>query len=297
MADFADQMRCVLRRELTAVNQQFIHILTLRAWNQNSLASRIVEVDNVDVATSMKIIDFLVERGVALNLPSESFRPGRTLAEILSAEADMEASIEPLVEAAPIDDPAAQSLVDEVKAPRAAYRAWLQEAQDRDIPQPDEPPPNYPETAELFAHLVVMLEQFMAHAFIHWHRGGQEDADICWAASGEAMMLATAMDKRFAALGTTPTPAKDMPAMAIAEDPALIYASDRQLAESCAGAARRATADSQDPKIAKLCSKVADYADLLAAWKPGEPHPAVGRNKIFASFQGTYEKFVKPPVS
>ena len=56
------------------------------------------------------------------------------------------------------------------------------------------------------------------------------------------------------------------------------------VAERCASEARRAADTCGEPKIARLCAKIADYAETLAAWRPGQDHPAVGRNKTFDSF-------------
>lgn len=50
----------VLRLQLAAVQQHFIHVLLLRAWNEEAVADRITSIDAVDLPNAMRIVDFLV---------------------------------------------------------------------------------------------------------------------------------------------------------------------------------------------------------------------------------------------
>jgi hypothetical protein len=144
---------------------------------------------------------------------------------------------------------------------------------------------------EMFAHLIALIEQAMAHAFVHWHRGARHDADAAWATSGGAMMKATALVRAAAARRAIPQPAKNA-AIAIQSDPALASEADRRLASSCAGSARDA-AEGTDGRIAALCGDVAAFAQRLAAHGCDGPHPSVdGGSKAFRSFEKTLAKFV-----
>ena len=53
----------VLRLQLAAVQQHFIHILLLRAWKEEAVADRITSIDAVDLPNAMRIVDWLVSAG------------------------------------------------------------------------------------------------------------------------------------------------------------------------------------------------------------------------------------------
>ena len=58
----------VLRLELAAVQQHFIHVLLLRAWTEEAVANRITSIDAVDLPNAMRIVDCLVSAGHLLVL-------------------------------------------------------------------------------------------------------------------------------------------------------------------------------------------------------------------------------------
>ena len=53
----------VLRLQLAAVQQHFIHVLLLRAWKEEAVADRITSIDSVDLPNAMRIVDCLVSAG------------------------------------------------------------------------------------------------------------------------------------------------------------------------------------------------------------------------------------------
>ena len=57
----------VLRLQLGAVQQHFIHVLLLGAWKEEAVADRITSIDAVDSPNAMRIVDCLVSAG---NLPA-----------------------------------------------------------------------------------------------------------------------------------------------------------------------------------------------------------------------------------
>ena len=71
-------LRDLLRAELTAVNQQFIHVLALNRRGYAETADRVYEIDKVDFPNAMRIIDHLVASGQVLhrrwNCRSRAFR-------------------------------------------------------------------------------------------------------------------------------------------------------------------------------------------------------------------------------
>ncbi len=85
-----DALNNVLRCEMTAVNQQFIHVLALRAWGDDETAARIMQVDEVDFPNAMRIMDYLVEKGTPVTILSEHFTPGTNYNCILLSEQTIE---------------------------------------------------------------------------------------------------------------------------------------------------------------------------------------------------------------
>ena len=90
MATQSDSLNDVLRCEMTAVNQQFIHVLALREWGDDETAERIMQVDFVDFPNAMRIIDYLVETKTPIRIVSGRFTPGTNHRDILRAEQTME---------------------------------------------------------------------------------------------------------------------------------------------------------------------------------------------------------------
>ena len=61
----------VLRLQLAAVQQHFIHVLQLRAWKEEAVADRITSIDAVDLPNAMRIVDCLVSTGHLPSLASD----------------------------------------------------------------------------------------------------------------------------------------------------------------------------------------------------------------------------------
>ncbi|MDX1576571.1 MAG: hypothetical protein R3285_10280, partial [Kiloniellales bacterium] len=221
-------MNELLRCELTAVNQQFTHVLALREWGEAEIAARIMEVDCVDFPNAMRILAFLLKTGAPLDLAPDSYVPGRTVTGILFAEQAMERRLAAVLADVRVTSPAARAHVATAQAPRRAYAEWLAErlsernADDGDRARPD------PAAADLVAHLIAMIEQSLAHAFVHRHAGDTAGADAAWAASGSAMMQLTALVRLFAARQDVPAPGA-FPALRIARRPELAVEADASL--------------------------------------------------------------------
>jgi hypothetical protein len=283
----------VLRCELTAVHQQFVHVLALRDWGEDETAARIMQVDCVDFPNAMQIIDHLVETAQPIALAPGTFTPGTNPHGILAAEWALEERFSAVLDAAKGSNGRTGALVASAAAPRRAYADWLAErlaGADETEPSTD---PAAVQTADAFAHLIAMIEQAMVHAFVHWHRGEAQNADAAWATSGAAMMHATAFVHLFAARGTAPRPGT-APVLRIAEDPNMALEFDRQLAERCANVATLAADGCGESVVAELCREVARSCRALGDWRPGEAHPAAATNPTaFASFEATLAKFVR----
>jgi hypothetical protein len=255
------------------------------------VAERIMEIDRIDFPIAMKIINHVVGSGLSVELDPDYFSPGSREAAILLAEQEVEQRLVFALAAAQALPPPLQALISAAMAPRHAYAEWLAvrlSSLDEDG-QPTQGSSN--EFGKIFTSLIVMLEQSMAHAFVHWHHGNKANADAAWATSGAAMMQATEFVRRLAAGRAVPIP-KGPIAPQISMEPDRALELDRELAQACATCADATTRETQD-ELGELCRAIADHAALISAWRVGQEHPAHGKiPPAFKSFQKTLAKFV-----
>ncbi len=287
----SESLNELLRCELTAVNQQFTHVLALRAWGEEEIAARIMEVDEVDFPNAMRILGHLIETGAPLDLAPDPFVPGRTVSGILSAEQAMERRLTAVLAETQVMEPRPQALVATAREPRQAYAEWLAErlsdsaSNDADRARPDAA------TADLVGHLIVMIEQAMAHAFVHRHAGDMAGADAAWAASGGAMMQLTELVRLFAARQDVPAPGA-FPALRIARRPEEAVEAGKKLAALVAEQAAQGAQQTDQDDLAELCRRIADDSLEQTRWRPGQEHPAGRTNPpAFASFEATLKRF------
>ena len=287
------QLNRLLRFELTAVNQQFIHVLALRDWGYGEAAERIMEVDYVDFPNAMRIIDYLVQQGMPVSVGSERPALGTDYRGILSAELAFEQRLLAAIEHMSLSSERACALLSAARAPRRAYAAWLESQLDGAVV--DEPVKDalLAESYGVFAHLIALIEQTLVHAFVHRHQGDVESADAAWATCGAAMMQATEFVHLFTVHGTLPL-AAELPPLQLAGQSAAAHEFDRGLIDSCAREAAAAANACGDTEIGGLCRRIARYSSRLSAWKTGEAHPALGDNPaVFSSFEASLRRLVR----
>ncbi len=281
----------LLRCELTAVHQQFTHVLALREWGETATAARIMEVDRVDFPNAMRILAFLVETGAPLELASDPFVPGSGMREVLRAEQAMERRLSAAIAGVRVTDRRARALFATALEPRQAYAEWLDKRLSDGLPDGAAMPRTDTGTADVVAHLITMVEQTLAHAFVHRHAGEAENADAAWAASGGAMMQLTELVRLFAARRCVPAPGR-FPALNIAVRPEESFEPDRRLAALVAEQADTVARGSGQDALAALCRRIADYSLEQSRWSPGRDHPAGRTNPpAFASFEATLKRF------
>ena len=282
-----------LRLQMTAVNQQFTHILALQAWGEDDLAARITRVDNVDFPLSMRIANYLIGKRVPLALPGTRFCPGNDPASIVAAELEIERAFTRALEAAVPDDVQAAELRRQVAAPRRKYAAFLERRIAARQTAVGNAPADIESTAALVGRLLSLVEQAMLHAFMHRQRDDRDAADDAWSTSGAAMMHLTALVRGFAALRSVPGP-HNGPAFEVRYDPDAALDADLELAAACADAARDAAAQCRDAGIAGICAGIATACRELADWDRISAHPAERSNPpAFQSFDATLDKFVR----
>lgn len=294
MGTQTESLNKILRCEMTAVNQQFIHVLALRDWGFVETAERIMEVDYVDFPNAMRIIDHLVQTGTPIVLASGRLTPGTSHRDILVSEHALEQRLFATIEQVVCTDDRPRALVSAARAPREGYAVWLTDQLDGSGGEETPAGVPFPETVRVLAQLIVTIEQAMVHAFVHWHRGDANIADAAWSTSGAAMMQLTEFVHLFAARQTVPLPG-EMAALEIASEPAVALDYDRHLAERCAREATDASKACNDVEIAGLCRRIANYSSQLSSWTPGQMHPATNDNPaVFSSFEASLRRHVWP---
>jgi bacterioferritin (cytochrome b1) len=281
----------VLRCELTAVNQQFIHVLALREWGEADIAARIMEVDRVDFPNAMRILDFLVGSGAPLELAPDCFEPGCDVTGILRAERVVERRLSAAIAGARVVGQRPQFLLATAQEPRQAYAEWLDKRLSDGAPNDAATPRTDTGAADLVAHLIAMVEQTLVHAFVHRHAGEIDNADAAWAASGGAMMQLTEMVRLHAASRCVPVLGK-FPALLISFRSEACLDSDRRLAALVGEQAAKAAGECEWAELGYLCRKIPDYSLEQSRWSPGQAHPAARTNPpAFASFAATLKRF------
>lgn len=277
----------LLRAELTAVHQQFFHILALRCFGEDEIVARITEVDIEDFKNAMQIIDLLVAGGFPPMLGSQQVVPGSDIPAILRAEQRIEMKLAALLPALKVEEPEARARICRASAPRESYRTWLETMLAPLACEPGVVAQTGEEAAELSALLIVLIEQAMVHAFLLWHRGDRQGADDAWKISGAAMLYAAAIVRRTALERWIPVPA---PVPQITLSPSGDDAFDRDIAlvGKCVIAARSAAERQEDGAMRRLYIRISDDCSRICAMKPGSEFPAeLGKSPVFASFAAT----------
>ena len=291
MTSDLEHLTRLLRTELTAVHQQFFHMLALRQWKNKDLLSRIIEVDTEDFKNAMQIIELLVSRDLPVTLPSQQVCPGSDISSILRSEFRMEEHFADVLDATQVTDSEAIALVDRAAAPRQAYREWLAEQIDTTV-SASAPHETKQSMAEFVAHLIALVEQAMLHAFFLWHLGHRNWADNAWRLSGAAMLYGAALVRRGARVNAVPNPACINP-VEMAASPSEAFDADIFLVKRCADLGRIAAEEENDEATGGLCLRIACDCDLIANMDMDQDFPAVfGRSPVFESFEATRERHV-----
>ncbi len=289
------RLEAILRVELEAVQQHFIHVLMLKVWGDDDLAAAITAADEVDLPNAMRLVDLLVADGTApaLALDSGCFvthmpKPGGTPDEIIAAEIRVERRLTDALRAGRNHiggaDFAAKHLVHDPLNARARYGDWL-ERQTKAARGPGRRASMLSGDAQdhvdlIFAHLLVAITQGLVHAFVHWHGRRRELADAAWATSSSAMMLVTDMTNHLAARNQAPAPeaaarSGDVPLPCIRSASCEAMMADRLLAEQIHAAADRATEALSGSEFGPVRRSIAAYFWALSRSDEGHALPQI----------------------
>ena len=169
----------VLGLQLAAVQQHFIHVLMLRAWNEEAVADRIASTDAVDLPNAMRIVDHVVSTGHLPTLASDHRTPaedmpgpGGSLNAVYAAELRLDCRLAGVLtsverELTPYAGKVPIELVSKPLESRTAYQDWL--GQQLEHPCDGVKPGELADPAKLgldalFANLMVMINQTLVHA-------------------------------------------------------------------------------------------------------------------------------------
>ena len=291
--DVLRSLNRVLGLQLAAVQQHFIHVLMLRAWTEEAIADRITSIDAVDLPNAMRIVDHVVSTGYLPTLASDHRtsagnmpRPGGSLNAVYAAEMRLDCRLTDVLtsverELAPYAGSVPIELVSIPLECRTSYQDWLRQRLEHPcdgMKLGELADPAKLGLDSLFANLMVMINQTLVHAFVHWHRGTCDLADSVWEMSGAAMMHAAGIVKALALRHVAPDPARAalqgevaLPCVAAAPSDAL--ANDHLLAERCFAAARRAAITQQEADLAATCDRIENYYGELVCWRAGQKLP------------------------
>ncbi|MEM9148306.1 MAG: hypothetical protein AAGC57_19245 [Pseudomonadota bacterium] len=267
---------------LTAVSQQFFHMLRLGKLGQQEVSARLKQVDDIDFPNAMQIIDLLLSHGHAVAIQPHRIAPAKSLHAILRTELRFELRLKAFLETLDLQSLDAQARLAQAHAPRDAYRDWLSESVMR-TPANPEPAAVGPQTLRLVTVLLQLMEQTLLHAFALWQDGQRTQASTTWQISGAAMLYLTTLSEF---CGTDDPHARgiEIPGATacVAEER---FASDIQRVRDCASAARQLAAEAGEPKLRALSQRIADDCDRVAKTAAGQPIAAkLGRSAVFQDF-------------
>jgi bacterioferritin (cytochrome b1) len=267
---------------LSAVSQQFFHMLLLRKRGERDMFKHLKMVDDVDFVNAMQIIDLLMSRGECVLVAQHSVSPGNSTRSILLSELEFENEFATRLDNLRTSTKAASALVDKAKEHREGHRAWLHDqlgqwpghldAEDRR------------QDAELISLLLHLMEQTLLHAFAYWHEGKTKEADTAWQISGAAMLYLTALVDY---CGSDELEnAKIEIAGAEVVEPHLRLDHDLDLVKACSREAHRLAGSVTSSDFARLCLEVAEDCDRVAKVQNGCSIEAdLGHSPIFSKFE------------
>ena len=298
----------VFRVQNAAVQQHFIHVLTLNAWNESAVAEEIVSIDAVDLPNAMRIVNWLVAHGEPVSFATDTDvladcmpKPGATMQDVLASELRLDQRLERVLLDAQRKLAGGSewtALIDTPLAVRSDYQNWLKaeiEREDHRDKTDDRSTGTPACISELFAHLMILISQSMAHSFVHWHNNRVDLANDAWFISGAAMMHATALTNTCARAHIALAPGE-----AIGQGSVLFpqfrnrtveaIEADLERARYCCSVAEGATLELGPTKLGEICQSIASYHEVLAQWQIGHPLPPIANPCV--NFERVYSAYI-----
>lgn len=299
----------VLWVQLSAVQQHFMHVLMLEVWGMPSLASKIADVDAIDLPNTLRIVDAIVQEGLlpvsdVVVISNEAGMPalGATLNEVLHVELSLDQSLESVLkdaagEIAETSTPVS-SLIQTPLNVRADYQSWLRRNIEIHNAELDDcgtdKHPTIPGISNLFEVLSLLINQTIIHSFVHWHVGDRVLADRTWFASGIAMMQTAKLTKRLAALNMTagPIPRREAgttPCISLASSSGVAVVNDMRIMRACRDRAEVCRADVVDERLRFICEETMGYfgqikTDMGNVFETDIQNPCIGFDRIYETY-------------
>ncbi|MDX8350480.1 hypothetical protein SLH49_21025 [Cognatiyoonia sp. IB215446] len=268
---------------LTAVSQQFFHMLILRSLGHEALAMRIKEVDDADFVSAMQIMDWLVVNDPRLIVLPHNVFPGACIASILAAEENTENTINlALKKSDTVQSASGRALLDRVRAPRQAYQKWLS-AQPCIATEPEHDLGTKKAVRALVRKLLILMDQTMLDAFCYWHENDPAAANTSWRISGATMMYLTEL----APMSGSISHANGVPVgITKASHRTDRVTLETQLIEQCTRTAKSAAFCCPEQNMTKIMSEIANDCERLVDLRR---NPAadikLGHSEVFRDFR------------
>lgn len=278
-----ERLNALLTWLLTAVSQQFTHMLLLRKRGQTDMVARLKEVDDVDFPNAMRIIDLLFRAGTPISIAQHVVAPANSTHAILETELAFERDFDAFLQSLDNRSPEGQERLAKARAPRGPYRTWLAEALHQ-TPAGSCAPASERRGSRLFSILLRLMEQTLVHAFANWHVGRSAEASTSWQISGAAMLYLTALAE-FCGSDDQAARGIEVPGSTVV-DTDVQFDADIELVRQSALEARLLAENTENRELVRVCLSVAKDCDLVARSTEGEPIQAeLGRSGVFRDFQ------------
>lgn len=277
------QLSNLLTWLMTAVSQQFFHMLILGRSGRKDLVARVREVDDQDFPNAMQIIDLMLKTGASVSIAPHRVAPANSAPVILRTELAFEQRLQTFLASCEIESVPGRERLAVARAPRDDYRAWLAsmiQGVGAELPE------SGGKTAfpDLYPLLLQLMEQTLLHAFANWHEGQTAEASTSWQISGAAMLYLTALAP-FVGSDDPMAPGLDVPGSTIVEREKR-FEVDLQLTRRCAQSAGRLSEASEDAKLRRISRSIAEDCERLMRTKNGGSIEAtLGSSKVFQDFR------------
>lgn len=292
--DDIEGLRELSNHLLSAVSQQFFHMLILRSRDEGNIYNQLRRVDDVDFPTAMQIIGALVEYGVPLTIEKHFVKPAYSTAAILRAELDREEEAQSKFSQMQFTSFVGARFLKQALSVRGSYLNWLllnlkeHETAVHDLS-------SCSEVLDLASHLLQLMEQTIVHAISHRHNGNKAASDTAWQISGAAMLYLTEL---------APYVANDLPSWQGIEVPRFSqvqageeFNSDIDLVQECLASARSTSLLCKGSDFSALCDSIYRDCELLLLSREAEPiNVQLGYSRVFLSFERAVKRISRVAI-
>jgi bacterioferritin (cytochrome b1) len=289
-------LNSILRVQMMAVKQHFIHVLILEAWGDAETAAGITAIDSIDLPNAMRIVDFIASEHAVPELSGDRQSlvrnmpvAGATYEGIFAAARAAERRLIDVLKTSQrtlstLEAHDKAHLVREPLAARESYQQWMARQAAKGLASGSSSlrlsQSELLTLNALFAHLMVVIEQGIVHSFVHLHSGQEEFARMAWEISGAAMMQAADITKLLAQSHAAPPVGEAVLAGMVAlprvgSTSADAMMLDQALAQRCRTMAESATKALRSTGFESVCEGCVVYNQAVVDWQEGHDLPDI----------------------